>query len=119
MKRQLNKQKEKNAAEREIKRLDSEQLALKILANATSYGVFIELNVEETDEQNDVLKIHTATGSRKAHGAKREEPGEYSSTRDWTGPSATLTAWRSPRPREWRCENSKIGSAESVHGSNP
>ena len=40
-------------------------------------GVFIELNVEETDEQDDVLKIHTATGSRKAHGAKHEEPGEF------------------------------------------
>jgi hypothetical protein len=53
VKRQLNKQKEKDADEREIKRLDSEQLALKILANATSYGVFIELNVEATDEQND------------------------------------------------------------------
>ena len=77
VKRQLNKQKEKNADEREIKRLDSEQMALKILANATSYGVFIELNVEETDEQNDVLRFHTATGSRKAHAAKREEPGEF------------------------------------------
>jgi hypothetical protein len=77
VKRQLNKEKEKNADEREIKRLDSELLAQKILANATSYGVFIELNVEEFDEQNDVLKIHTATGSRKAHGSKREEPGEF------------------------------------------
>lgn len=39
--------------------------------------MFIELNVEETDEQNDVLKIHTATASRKVHSAKREEPGEF------------------------------------------
>ena len=34
-------------AERE--RLDGEQLATKILANATSYGIFIELNVEALD----------------------------------------------------------------------
>jgi hypothetical protein len=38
------------ADEAELKRLESEQLALKILANATSYGIFIELNVDEPDD---------------------------------------------------------------------
>jgi hypothetical protein len=38
--------KAKQAAEDEAERLDAEQLALKILANATSYGIFIEINVE-------------------------------------------------------------------------
>jgi DNA polymerase elongation subunit (family B) len=33
---------------RETKNLEMNQLALKILANATSYGIFIELNVEDT-----------------------------------------------------------------------
>ena len=33
---------------------DQQQLALKILANATSYGIFIELNVTESDELVDV-----------------------------------------------------------------
>jgi hypothetical protein len=77
VKGELKSSKANKADASEIKRLDSEQLALKILANATSYGVFIELNVEELDEQDDVLKIHTATGSRKAHGAKRERPGDF------------------------------------------
>jgi hypothetical protein len=41
--------KKAGADEPEIDRLDAEQLALKILANATSYGIFIELNVEDAD----------------------------------------------------------------------
>lgn len=32
-------------------RLDSEQYALKILANSTSYGIFIEVNVEDLDQK--------------------------------------------------------------------
>lgn len=35
----------------ETKNLDMKQLALKILANATSDGIFIELNVEDADER--------------------------------------------------------------------
>ena len=42
--------KKEGADEAEVKRLESEQLALKILANATSYGIFIELNVDDPDE---------------------------------------------------------------------
>lgn len=36
------------------KRLDSIQRAIKILANATSYGIFIEMNPEEYDEELEV-----------------------------------------------------------------
>ena len=65
------------ADETELTRLDSDQLALKILANATSYGVFIELNVEDFDETVDVFQIHTATGSRKTTSTKCEKPGDF------------------------------------------
>ena len=36
----------------ETKSLDDERVALKILANATSYGIFIELNVEDADNED-------------------------------------------------------------------
>ena len=39
--------KSRNPDSQEVKNLDMNQLALKILANATSYGIFIELNVED------------------------------------------------------------------------
>ena len=61
----------------ELKRLESEQLALKILANATSYGIFIELNVEDPDEVESPIQIHASAGSRIAKSAKRENPGDF------------------------------------------
>ena len=57
--------------------LESEQLALKILANATSYGIFIELNVEDMDEDDKPFEVHTGQGSFTAKPRKRETPGEY------------------------------------------
>jgi hypothetical protein len=65
------------ADEAELKRLDSEQLALKILANATSYGIFIELNVDEPDEAESPIQIHASAGSRVARSLKRENPGDF------------------------------------------
>ena len=38
----------------EYKRLNSVQRAIKILANATSYGIFIEMNPEDYDEELEV-----------------------------------------------------------------
>ncbi len=38
----------------EYERLDSVQRAIKILANATSYGIFIEMNPEDYDEELEV-----------------------------------------------------------------
>jgi hypothetical protein len=64
----------------ELKRLESEQLALKILANATSYGIFIELNVDDPDEAESLIQIHASAGSRIAKSAKRENPGDFFGT---------------------------------------
>ena len=58
----------------EIKNLDMNQLALKILANATSYGIFIELNVEDTDDEDAPVSIFTSQGKRivETRNAKRQ-----------------------------------------------
>lgn len=45
--RQQVKNQMKSASDDEKSVLDSQQLSLKILANSTSYGIFVELNVEE------------------------------------------------------------------------
>lgn len=77
VKQELKRKREEKADPTEIKRIDSEQLALKILANATSYGIFIELNVEEPGEDNGRVNIHTATGARIISASKSEKPGEF------------------------------------------
>jgi hypothetical protein len=61
----------------ETKNLDMKQLALKILANATSYGIFIELNVEDADDEGAPVSIFTSQGKRVAETSKLEEPGRY------------------------------------------
>ncbi len=61
----------------ETKNLEMNQLALKILANATSYGIFIELNVEGTDEGNEPLAVFTSQGKRIVEASKREQPGRF------------------------------------------
>jgi hypothetical protein len=62
---------------RESKNLAMEQLALKILANATSYGIFVELNVEDTDADDDTFAIYSSQGKRTVQAAKREQPGRF------------------------------------------
>ncbi len=58
-------------------RLDSEQYALKICANATSYGIFVELNVTEQDQSQDV-SVYGASGEAYSVGVRNiEEPGRY------------------------------------------
>lgn len=49
------KKKMKNVSAAEKSMLDSQQLALKILANSTSYGIFVELNLEEEKEPQALL----------------------------------------------------------------
>ncbi len=61
----------------ETKNLEMEQLALKILANATSYGIFIELNVEDTDPEGQSCAIYTSQGKRTVKVSKREQPGRF------------------------------------------
>lgn len=60
-----------------VDRLEAEQLGLKILANATSYGVFIELNVEEPEPNAPPIVVHTSGGSSQSQPAKVETPGSY------------------------------------------
>ena len=54
-----------------------EQLSLKILANATSYGIFIELNVEDAEADEPAFPIYTSQGTRTVKAPKREQPGRY------------------------------------------
>ncbi len=61
----------------ETKNLDMNQLALKILANATSYGIFIELNVEDAEENDPPLAIYTSQGKRIVEPSKLEQPGRF------------------------------------------
>jgi hypothetical protein len=61
----------------ETKNLDMDQLALKILANATSYGIFIELNVEDADKEDAPIALFTSQDRRIVEPSKREEPGRY------------------------------------------
>lgn len=58
-------------------RLKSEQLALKILANATSYGIFIEMIVNDL-EKAETLKGYGADGVEfPVSTNKYEQPGSY------------------------------------------
>jgi hypothetical protein len=61
----------------EAKNLDMDQLALKILANATSYGIFIELDVEDADYDDAPITLFTSQDRRLVEASKREAPGRY------------------------------------------
>jgi hypothetical protein len=102
--------------------LDAEQNALKIAANATSYGIFVEIIVEEVSNKVR-LRVHHATGEPFELSGKKCEKPDDTFTRCWqpssqephascsqplsgssqttalNGRSATPTAWRSPNPR--------------------
>ena len=57
--------------------LDSEQQALKILANSTSYGIFVEINVADFDDLQD-LTCYGPDGEGFPVATKKiEEPGRY------------------------------------------
>ncbi len=49
--------------------LEAAQLALKILANATSYGIYLELNVEELADPITAL-LFDGEGRPSAHSAR-------------------------------------------------
>jgi hypothetical protein len=75
----------------EYNRLDAMQMALKLLANATSYGILVQFDVDESNEQSKVDvyygdKKHTKDarktivgydGARKISGFKAEKPGKW------------------------------------------
>jgi hypothetical protein len=57
-------------------RLDAEQQALKIMANATSYGIFVELNVTEYAKPQSVT-CYGGGGPFETRTPTVEEPGRY------------------------------------------
>lgn len=63
--------------EAEYEQLDAEQFALKILANSTSYGIFVETLVEDLGKPED-LKRYGFDGKETVIKSKFEEkPGKY------------------------------------------
>ncbi len=62
----------------EATRLDADQLALKIMANATSYGIFIELNVEQRANPDTVMWYGPDGGpGHEVQLREVEEPGRH------------------------------------------
>lgn len=57
--------------------LDSQQLVLKILANSTSYGIFVEMNVEELNASAAALRYADNGTASQISVDKLELPGTY------------------------------------------
>ena len=57
-------------------RLDAEQKGLKVIANATSYGIFVELNVHELMRRGERVGFGHA-GEFTTDPARIEEPGKF------------------------------------------
>jgi hypothetical protein len=68
---------EKSAPEAEKAALNSAQQSLKILANATSYGIFVELNVQSLDSPRQATCFDHRGVGRPITVRKREDPGQY------------------------------------------
>lgn len=62
-------------AERES--LDTEQNALKIAANATSYGILVEVNVSDLAKKEPMSVYTSADNPYQIESAKLEKPGPY------------------------------------------
>ena len=57
--------------------LDAAQLALKILANSTSYGIFVEVNVNDLDKAEARQCFGPSSQPFTVQTKKAEEPGRY------------------------------------------
>lgn len=57
--------------------LDQEQNALKIAANATSYGIFVEVNVNEAEKKQPMICEGPSGVPFQVQTANIEEPGKY------------------------------------------
>ena len=66
-----------SAAQADKAGLDAEQLALKILANATSYGIFIQLIVKDLDRAETMTASGPDGVGYPTTSKKHEEPGDY------------------------------------------
>lgn len=75
--RQATKAKLRMADPAEKPRLDAEQQALKILANATSYGIFVEFIVEELDPPEQRMCFGPSGEPFLTPASKSEQPGAY------------------------------------------
>lgn len=71
------KQEIKSATPSEKPTLESQQLTLKILANATSYGIFVELNVEEEKQPQQILCYGASAKPFPLNIRKFEEAGTF------------------------------------------
>lgn len=60
----------------EAERLDALQLALKLLANSTSYGVLVEINADEARAHSTPVTVY-GLDTRQATTRKVERPGPY------------------------------------------
>ena len=68
---------EKKASPAEKAALDAQQQGLKILANSTSYGIFVEINVEQLDRAKRVEVYDFRGQMRTVQARKVERPGRY------------------------------------------
>ena len=69
VKTELKEAKRRDPDSQEVKNLDMNQLALKILAN-TSYGIFIELNVEDADDADTIVSLYGSQPHRLVEATK-------------------------------------------------
>jgi DNA polymerase family B len=67
----------KNATALNRDALDSEQQALKILANSTSYGIFVEINVADPDTPENLTCYGPDGEGFSVDSMKIEEPGKF------------------------------------------
>jgi hypothetical protein len=68
---------EKAKTPNEESRLDAEQLAIKILANSTSYGIFMELNVEDRAKAAPMHAYGARPAALAFDSVTVEKPGRY------------------------------------------
>ncbi len=66
-----------DASEDKIAELDSEQHALKICANSTSYGIWMQVNVAKRSKRFDATIFGYDGASFERETDKAEKPGEY------------------------------------------
>jgi hypothetical protein len=67
----------KNASALNAEALNSEQKALKILANSTSYGIFVELNIADLDAPEKLACYGPSGQGFLVESTKIEEPGKF------------------------------------------
>jgi hypothetical protein len=75
--RQVVKRRKDDASSDESLALGSDETAIKLLANATSYGIFVELNVEDLDKPERMICYGWQDRPWPTISKKYERPGQY------------------------------------------